>query len=101
MDVGDKADRMALCRLEVIGHLQGDWSEWFEGMTVTDLPEGNTSLAGLIADQAALRGLIDKVFSLGLSLVSVSCGIARVGPLEHGSALQLYIKGDGDTWQAR
>lgn len=42
------------------------------GFIVTNLPEGGAMLTGLIKDQAALRGLIQQVFDLGLTLISVT-----------------------------
>lgn len=53
------------------GHLAPQWVEWFDGMTVTQQPDGRTRLAGEVADQAALFGLLGKVRDLGLALVSV------------------------------
>lgn len=42
------------------------------GFTVTNLPEGGAALTGFIRDQAALRGLIQQVFDLGLTLISLT-----------------------------
>jgi hypothetical protein len=55
----------------VEGHLAPQWVEWFDGMTVTQQPDGRTRLAGKVVDQAALFGLLGKVRDLGLALVSV------------------------------
>jgi hypothetical protein len=32
-----------------------------------------TTLTGVVADQAALQGLLNRLYSLGLSLISVCC----------------------------
>ena len=56
-------------RLE--GHLGHQWHTWFEGMSMTLEDSGNTLLAGTVADQAALFGLLRKVRNLGLPLISV------------------------------
>ncbi len=101
MPDGGGADRRALCRVEVVGHLQRDWPDWFDGMMITDLPDGNTLLVGLIADQAALRGLIDKVYALGLSLVSVNYDITKTNSPEHRFSSPVHGKEDEGTWQAR
>jgi hypothetical protein len=65
----DDADRYEI-RLQ--GHLESRWSAWFDGLNVTNEPDGTTVLAGSVADQAALHGLLQKVRNLGLPLVSVT-----------------------------
>lgn len=68
----------------VKGVLDGKWSEWFEGMKVQPQPNGETLLAGPVADQAALHGLLHKIRDMGLPLLSVK----RVD-MEDQSELQL------------
>jgi hypothetical protein len=53
------------------------WSDWFEGMTITNLPHGEAELTGTLVDQAALHGVLLRVRDLGLSLLSVRCVSAR------------------------
>jgi hypothetical protein len=55
------------------GHLGPEWAEWFEGLTITMEENGDTLLAGPVADQAALHGLLRRVRDLGMPLVSVVC----------------------------
>ncbi len=57
-------------QIRVQGHLDRGWSEWFEGMTITHVPGGETLLAGDLADQAALHGVLAKVRDLGLPLLA-------------------------------
>ncbi len=57
--------------IRIRGHLDSRWSGWFDGMTVTLQEDGTTILAGPVADQAALHGLLRKVRDLGLQLVAV------------------------------
>ena len=59
------------CEIIVKGHLDIDWSGWFEGMTITHNDEGETMLSGQIRDQAALYGIMAKVRDMGLFLRSV------------------------------
>ena len=59
------------CEIVVKGHLDVDWSEWFEGLTIAHNDNGETMLSGQIRDQVALYGIIAKVRDMGLSLVSV------------------------------
>ena len=53
------------------GHLDDRWADWFEGLTITRETNGETLLAGPVADQAALHGLLKKVRDLGATLISV------------------------------
>lgn len=57
--------------IRVNGQLGPHWRTWFEGMVLTPLENGETLLAGLIQDQAALQGLMAKIWNLGLPLISV------------------------------
>lgn len=59
------------CEIIVKGHLDIDWSGWFEGLTVTHNDKGETMLSGQIRDQAALYGIIAKVRDMGLFLILV------------------------------
>ena len=52
-------------------HLDDSWSAWFDGLTITHAADGATTLAGMVRDQSALYGLIDKARDLGLTLVAV------------------------------
>ncbi len=56
--------------ITVRGHLDGHWSEWFNGMNIRNLSGGETVLYGPVVDQAALHGLLIKIRDLGLPLVS-------------------------------
>jgi hypothetical protein len=58
-------------QIRIKGHLGSQWTDWFEGMTLTLEKEGDTLLTGPVVDQAALHGLIRKVRDLGMPLVSV------------------------------
>jgi hypothetical protein len=73
-------DRPATYQIKVPGYLDDSWSEWTGGMTVTvennDASPPITTLTGTI-DQAALQGLLRRLYSLGLPLISVNwvvCG---------------------------
>lgn len=52
-------------------HLDDSWSTWFDGLTITRNTDGTSTLTGVIRDQSALYGLIDKARDLGLTLVAV------------------------------
>jgi len=54
-----------------MGHLNDQWTGWFEGLIITLEEDGNTVLTGSVVDQAALFGLLKKVRDLGMPLVSI------------------------------
>jgi hypothetical protein len=56
--------------IRVDGVLDGRWADWFGGLRV-DNDGAQTVIAGLLADQPALHGVLVKVRDLGLCLLSV------------------------------
>ncbi len=58
--------------IKIKGQLNPKWSAWFGGLKISQTTLNETVLAGLIADQAALYGIISHLRDLGLQLVSVS-----------------------------
>ena len=68
-------DRPATYQIKVPGHLDERWSDWV-GMMITAGSDENglpaTTLTGTL-DQAALQGLLRRLYSLGIPLISVNC----------------------------
>jgi hypothetical protein len=68
-------DRPATYQIKVPGELDESWSDWAGGMTIAVQSEGEgppvTTLTGSV-DQAALQGLLRRLYSLGLPLISVN-----------------------------
>ncbi len=62
---------MLSVEIRVKGHIDEDWSEWFEGFVITHCEADETMLTGSVVDQTALYGTLAKLRDLGLSLVSV------------------------------
>ncbi len=59
-------------QIRLQGLLRREWSDWFEGLTITWEDNGDTLLTGLIVDQALLHGLLRKIRDLGMPLLSVT-----------------------------
>jgi hypothetical protein len=57
--------------IRIEGHLDGQWADWFDNMSITLEEDGTTLLSGPVPDQAALYGLLRKVRDLGVPLVAV------------------------------
>ncbi|NTU78660.1 MAG: hypothetical protein HGA45_04525 [Chloroflexales bacterium] len=64
-------DRPATYVLRVAGALDAHWAAWFDGLRMTVAADGTTTLAGPLADQAALHGVLRKIRDLGLIIISV------------------------------
>jgi hypothetical protein len=58
--------------IRIKGQLSNVWTDWFEGLTVTDLENGEMLLSGYILDQSALMGIMDKLVRLNLPLISLN-----------------------------
>ena len=65
-------DQPIIYQIRLKGVLEEQWSEWFDGMTITLTENGETVLTGPVVDQPALHGLIKKVRDLGIPLISVN-----------------------------
>ena len=65
-------DQSNLYQIRVKGHLDPQWSDWFEEMAVMPDEDDTTLITGLVVDDAALHGLLKKVRDSGLQLISVN-----------------------------
>ena len=63
---------MELVEIHVKGHIADDWSDWLGGLIIAYTRDGETVLSGSVRDQAALRGLLNRIADLGLQLSSVT-----------------------------
>jgi len=68
-------DQPATYKIRVPGRLDANLSDWVEGMTITVERKGGgqpiTTLMGVLLDQAALQGLLRRLYTLGLPLIEV------------------------------
>ncbi len=62
---------MSMYEIRVEGHLDPQWSDWFDGLTITYDTATSTLLWGELPDEAALHGVLSKINSLNLQLLSM------------------------------
>ena len=67
---GNEKVQPLVYQIRIKGQLGTEWSDWFEGLSITLEDNGDTLLTGPVVDQAALHGLLRKVRDLGMLLVS-------------------------------
>jgi hypothetical protein len=65
-------ERLEIYQIVVKGHLDREWSEWFDGLAITTVDTGETILTGPVVDQTALHGVLIKIRDLGLPLLRLS-----------------------------
>lgn len=71
-----RLDQPAVYAITVPGRMEDSWSEDFDMTVTVAIDSGGhavTTLTGRIADQAALHGLLDHLYDLGLPLLAVRC----------------------------
>jgi hypothetical protein len=69
-------DEPAFYRIQVDGLVEEWMADWFDDMAITTESSSNgkviSCLSGKVADQAALHGLLTRIYTLGLLVLSVS-----------------------------
>jgi hypothetical protein len=65
-------DQVRIYQIRIEGQLGRQWTDWFDGMSITPGEDDTTLLTGPVIDQSALHGLLKKVRDLGAPLVSVN-----------------------------
>jgi len=64
-------NELAIYKIRFKGHLSAQWADWFNGMEIDQLNNGETCLKGLPMDQAALYGVLGIIRDLGLVLTAL------------------------------
>ncbi len=59
--------------IHIKGKLDLNWSDWFEEMQIQESSAGDSLLSGNLPDKAAVYGIISRLSSLSITLVSVTC----------------------------
>ncbi|OGO19896.1 MAG: hypothetical protein A2144_08075 [Chloroflexi bacterium RBG_16_50_9] len=68
---------MQVVEIRVKGQIDRGWSSWFDGFDIKHNAQGESILAGLVRDQAELRGVLTRLSDLGLELISVTTNPPR------------------------
>lgn len=71
-DILSTSSQEGTFEIRLKGHLDDSWSDWLEGLEVKLLNNGEMILFGQIGDQAALMGILNKLYGLNLTLLSVN-----------------------------
>ena len=76
MDPMTKAERPPIYQIKVQGKLNERWADWLAGVTISHDQVGSearvTTLTGPVVDQSALRGILNKLWDLNLTLLSIT-----------------------------
>jgi hypothetical protein len=61
-------------QIRVQGRIEAQWTSWLNGMTITQESEEPpvSRISGRVIDQAKLRGIINQLWDLNLTLISVN-----------------------------
>jgi hypothetical protein len=69
---GKSFDERTIYQIEINGQLQDRWAQWLNGMIIKVQENShNTTLLITVPDQAALRGILNKLWDLNLDLLSI------------------------------
>jgi hypothetical protein len=75
MNMVVQADEQAFYHIHILGHLDESWSDHLSGMTISPVPDTGgaqeTLLTGVLADQAALMGVLNTLYDMGFTIISV------------------------------
>lgn len=68
--INEKEIDKTFYEIQVKGYLDARWNELFDGMSIA-WQDNVTTISGVVADQAALHGLLARVRDYGLVLISI------------------------------
>jgi hypothetical protein len=68
----NQKEEAIIYQIRIEGQFGPQWTDWFDGLSITTGEDGTTLLTGPVIDQSALHGLLKKVRDLGAPLVSVN-----------------------------
>jgi len=76
MDQLPKGTQPANYRIRIAGRVNDDWSDFLSDLEQSFDQENGvtiTTITGIVADQSALHGLLERIRDLNLTLLSVTC----------------------------
>ncbi len=75
---------MSSYQIYIEGHLDERWLPYFEGLVISQHPNGETVISGAM-DQAALHGILNRIRDLGLTLITIQRMDERRVKMETGA----------------
>ena len=66
----DRPNTVSVYRITVQERLDDEWSDWLDGTTIKN-NSGHTTLTSPVIDQSALRGILNRMWDLNLTVLSV------------------------------
>lgn len=73
-------------QIKIQGKINDSWSDWWDGLKIATQQKGEasqtTTLVVNVADQAALRGILCKLWDQNLVILSVACVDMKAEPKE-------------------
>ena len=64
---------MPFIEIHIQGNIDPQWSEWFQGLSIRPVSTHETVLSGQLEDKSAVYGVLSRMSSLSLTLISVHC----------------------------
>jgi hypothetical protein len=64
-------ERQFRYEIRVEGQISENWTDWFHGLAIRNLSNGEGLLSGPLPDQAALLGVLTRLQGLNLTVISV------------------------------
>ena len=62
---------MKTYHIKINGQLGEQWADWFDGVNIIPQENGVTLIVLSNADQAALHGMLKRIYNLGIPLLSL------------------------------
>ena len=79
--------------IHIKGKMNQGWADWFEEMRVSSIESGRTVLSGVLPDISAVYGILSRLSSLGIILISVTCDEESVSNDTSLEKEDLFAKG--------